>query len=414
MFSKKKQKEIAQKDESTTSKYDPNKELDDTLNEEKDKKDKENSEKINKKNKYSKSSRDVIGGIFGDKDSRTRHSANSMTKTIIFSSLVVAGVAILPFKMYDYHEFVVNNTTPIGNVMQFKKTTNASMTLKEVYTDKNHDVTIVRLGYDNNTLLSTTSGKAYGLHLLIQNKNILPKDFKMSYGILGTDGDGYLFLKGKLPKQAYQIVIANRSNFHLTDEDVNDGENKNAVTDFATDSKAEKNAENEENQSVTSMFANVGMDEADDDGHMMNSKTSKENNNKNAPDIIDFRVNPYSKSTKVYDGSFLTKDGNINYSKVIEVMNVQPNIEANIKAKKEAQTRLKNYEKAKKEYQKRLEMNPDDVKTKDSLENIEEKINNQKETIIKADKQIEALKAFHFDKSSFGKMQDKFDVQTSK
>src|SRR5699024_11275215 len=49
----------------------------------------------------------------------------------------------------------------------------------------------------------STKGKNYRLYLVSEEEG--KPDVEMQYGILGTQGDGFLFIKGDLGERAYQV-----------------------------------------------------------------------------------------------------------------------------------------------------------------------------------------------------------------
>lgn len=53
----------------------------------------------------------------------------------------------------------MNNTTPIGSSLEFARS-GAEITISDVWTDQNRDVTVVKLGYSQNARkLLSTQGK---------------------------------------------------------------------------------------------------------------------------------------------------------------------------------------------------------------------------------------------------------------
>ena len=99
----------------------------------------------------------------------------------------------------------MNNTTPIGSSLEFARS-GAEITISDVWTDQNRDVTVVKLGYSQNARkLLSTQGKT--ITYMATKEKDRPKKLEMSYGMLSTDGDAFLFLKGKLEERAYQVLL---------------------------------------------------------------------------------------------------------------------------------------------------------------------------------------------------------------
>ncbi|MCW0998231.1 flagellar biosynthesis protein FliS, partial [Streptococcus anginosus] len=90
------------------------------------------------------------------------------------------------------------------------KSSEAKLKFGGAWTDKNRDVTVVKLGYNKKAREElSTKGTQYKL-FVVDNDNKIQKHAKISYGILGTQGDGFLIIDGKLDKKAYQIVMTNQ------------------------------------------------------------------------------------------------------------------------------------------------------------------------------------------------------------
>ncbi|MBJ8272598.1 hypothetical protein JGZ01_00060 [Staphylococcus pseudintermedius] len=79
---------------------------------------------------------------------------------------------------------------------------------------------------------------------------------------------------------------------------------------------------------------------------------------KRARDFIKFIINPYSENTKVYNGSFLTSSGDIDYSKVIAQTSTDSAIKSKENEKEKHESNLKNLEiQVKKNMKNALKMN---------------------------------------------------------
>lgn len=347
------------------------------------------------KNVNSTSTKDqysIIGGLLGDKDKRTRHGLRIMLATFLGVLFLLTGLGSYIYQLGNYNYYLVNNTTPIGSSLEFARS-GAEITISDVWTDQNRDVTVVKLGYSQNARkLLSTQGKNYNLYMATKEKD-RPKKLEMSYGMLSTDGDAFLFLKGKLDERAYQVFIANQVSLISGDDTADD------------DTKVNVN----EADSVTKALSQYSMNDVNNEGVISFGKKAKP---VNTPDNINFRINPYSDSTNVYQGSFLTKDGDIDYSKVVAVTsknNVVSKLEDQLNA---SNTNIKEIEATKAEYLERLQQNPDDKDSQESIRQLDSRMETEIKAINDTQKLIDQYKNADFNKDSFGDMKTTFKYLT--
>ncbi len=341
---------------------------------------------ISTKDQYS-----IIGGMLGDKDKRTRHGLRIMLATFLGVLFLLTGLGSYIYQLGNYNYYLVNNTTPIGSSLTFARS-GAEITISDVWTDQNRDLTVVKLGYSGNARkLLSTQGKNYNLYMATKEKD-QPKNLQMSYGMLSTDGDAFLFLKGKLDERAYQVFIANQVS--LISGDTADDDTKVNVN---------------EADSITKALSQYSMNDVDNDGVISFGKKSKPID---TPDNINFRINPYSDSTNVYQGSFLTKEGEVDYSKVVAVTsknNVVNKLEDQLNT---LNTNIKKIEATKAEYLERLQQNPDDEDSQESIRQLNSRMETDVKSISDTEKLIDQYKNADFDEASFGEMKTSFKYLT--
>lgn len=351
--------------------------------------------KKNSKVKKNKKPRDkdkykIIGGLLGDHSRMTVEGVVKGILFVIFSGLVIFAVVKAPTDLSEMSKYKMSNTTPIGQELEFSKS-GAAINLKDVWTDKNRDLTVVKLGYNKaaRKKLSTT-GKNYHLHM-ITDKGHVPKA-EVEYGILNTEGDGYLFIKGDLEKRAYQIVIANTLNL---------GSNHNEATDSAS-----KYADKSLSEAISKTSSNA----TNDKGLLFGGgNVDKEDQPK--ADNIDFRVNPYSPTTHVYkEGSFLNSDGSINYGKVVGQTSVKDVLKDLNKDISKSETNLESLEAAKKEYEGRLKKEKKNTEAKSNLEEAKSSIDSEKDNLQKLKDKRNQYEKDKFGEEDFGDMQDEIQI----
>ncbi|MBI5973950.1 hypothetical protein [Staphylococcus caledonicus] len=368
---------------------------------------KEEKKEMKRKRKEFKSNKtkyDIEGGIGGDKDPRTKRDMRTTFIAIFAIVLFIFSSILCGFGFQAYGNFKKNNTEEFGSTKSFTQA-DAKVKFSEVWTDKNRDVTIVKLGYPQSSQDKLSNrGSAYKLYM--NPKGAKPK-VKMAYGILGVEGDGYLFIKGKLKDQPYHIGIENT--LSLTTKSIT--QSSSSSTDI------------DEEDGIESAISSMN-----DDGSS-NSAFGNDDNAKKAKkerDFIKFIINPYSDNTKVYKGSFLTSSGDIDYSKVISQTSTDSAIKEKEDEREKHESNLKDLKTSKKEYESRVKDENKDKKSKkkdkekdvgnnkskneSNLEKTEESIKDEEKEIDSLNSEIDKLKKSNFGKEDFGDMQEKATI----
>lgn len=332
----------------------------------------------------------VIGGLLGDKDKRTHKSIWWGVFNIICAISLVLGIIFYVRGMMGMNYEIMNNTTPIGTNLEFSKS-RAKVIVKDVWTDKNKDVLVVKLGYPGASRdVLPVDGAEYNI-TLITNDGKKPK-IEGKYGILGTEGDAYLFLKGDIEEKAYQIVIANTLQLS-TGKGSGNLDKSTKVND----------------DSLEKALAETSFGETDDNGIMFQSSGSK----KKPPkfDNVNFRVNAYTDTTHIYNGSFLNSDGDIDYGKVVSQTSIEGVVNHINNQIKKSEENLKTYKQSQKQYEKRVKKNKKDADAKKNVEDVKDSINEEEKNLKKLKETKRIYEEADFDKSSFGNMQEKLKFQ---
>lgn len=391
------------------------KEKDNNSNKKKKDKKKKSSQKLTRQQKKElkekrkafkkkQSKYEIEGGIGGDHDPRTKRDVKTLIICMLGFSLILASVISGVFFNHAYSNYKKNNTTELGTTLHFSKTDDAKVKINEVWTDKKREVTVAKLGYPSQTRkLLSTKGKNYKIYMKAKGER--PKA-QMAYGILGNEGDGYLFIKGKLKDQPYNIGIENT--ISLTTES-SGKTNSDSLT-----------SDNEENLET----AISSMNQDGSSNSWFNSKADKQAENaKSKNDFIKFIINPYSKSTKVYKGSFLTPSGDIDYSKVVSQTSVDKSLNSidkqidkrkdNLDTLKTSKTEFEQRVKDEKKKDKKKDSKNKDNRTTDNeknLEDVKKAIEEEKEGIDDLQKERKQFEKADFNKDSFGEMQTKSKI----
>lgn len=331
----------------------------------------------------------LLGGKYGDRDERTKEGIRTLHIRRLSILLLSFGIILFVYKFSAMLDYMTNNSTPVGTQLKFAKS-GAPITISEIWTDKQREVTVVKLKYNKKSRsLLSIDGDKYNLYFL--HKTNHKPDIQMKYGILGTEGDGYLFIKGKLDKRAYQIFMTNKLGLDYSKKS----------SKGASDIKILKENEIEET------LSNASENNMNEDGVFQNVFKNK----KKVPvhDNLNFRLNAYSDNTKVYQGSFLTEDGKIDYGKIVSktsLVNAINKIENVIKDKK---LERQSYTVSLEEYNNRLKRNKDNKDAKASVEKINNNIEKIDESIKLLEKELDRYKNASFSKEDFGNMQEKFE-----
>lgn len=376
----------------------------------KDEKSLSDSKKKNKRTRIFKSKRErrkekenrdenfaMFRGIIGDRDYRTYQGMINGILVIVAFIIGVFGIYFTTNGLSKYNFDLENNTNPIGDELEFSRS-EAKLKFGGAWTDKNKEVTIVKLNYnDKARQMLSTKGSKYKI-FVVDDKRKLKGKVKMSYGILGTKGSGFLFINGKLDKKAYQVILTNQLDITPTESD----DSSVSSSSGGVDSNPEDLSQTELEESVSKIDKN----DINKKGHINFDKNSHKPN----VDYIDFRVNTYSKSTKVMNESFRKPNGEIDYAKALDKTTTKKAVENVDKSIKEENQKNKNDEIRLNEYKDRVKQNKDDEDAKEEIKSIKKDIKERDEKIEKYKKLKSRYENEDFDKSSFGDMQENYKM----
>lgn len=360
-----------------------------------------------KRNQYA-----IEGGIGGDKAPSTKRDVKTLFIFWAGVAFCVVGIVFFAIAYHGWSNHLKNNTSELGKALTFQKSDDASLNFNEVWTDKKRNVTVIKFGYDDSARKKlSTDGSDYKIYM--KPKGTRP-DAKISYGILNLEGDGYLFIKGKLKDQPYNMALENT--LSLTSSSLS--------SSSVSDSTSSDSDDDEEN--LESVISSNNKDGSNSNIFFKNDDKEKDAK----ADIIKFTINPYSDTTKVYNGSFLNSAGEIDYSKVVSKTSVTSAVKRHEKALKPHKKNLENLEKSKPKYEEKVKKEKkaeakkkSKKKDKDKSDSVDETsenetllkenkeaIDQEKKEIEKREDEIDRIKNSRFDKSSFGDMQNKSTI----
>lgn len=351
------------------------------------------------KERFSKDRKDkkkkLIGGILGDKSKNTYRGIKVTLVFIFCIGLIVSGV-ILGVKSHGNMVYKLNNqTTPIGTKLTFTKS-QVPITLKEVWTDKDRKVLVAKFKYDNTTRNALSlDGRNYKI-TMINTSGKFQKDLEVRYGVLGTGGDGYLFLKGDLKEQAYRLVMINKFDYQKVD-------------DPNTDTSISKTVNDED---IDKALGETEVSNPDKKGSVLNKIGGKKSFKF---DNVDFNLNAYGEGTKHDENhSYLNKDGSINYKTALERTSVDEQVDKIDKTIEGYQENIKNAKTGIKENEYRLKRNKKDKAAKSKIEDFKEKITEFEELIQKEEYKKDKYLNREFNREDFGDMQTELNFQKVK
>lgn len=336
----------------------------------------------------------VLRSIFSDKDPRTRKSGrHALTYLILLGGAIFCLVMTINGFKNMYHD-TITNTSKIGKKLTFPLS-EAEVTLGAVYTDKKHDLTVVRLNYDNQSRnILPSNGADYDVLLKSKDK----KNVKATYGILNPRGDGYIFIKGDMGNQPFEVGLRNKQTI-LADGNKANNDSSSDSSDLGTDKVEDKD---ELVDSIT-----TPKEKKENESELVEWFTS-DDEDKPSNDAFRFRINAHSKSTKVYDGSFLDDSGNIKYDDVIKQMNRKETIKQYDKeiAELEGKDGLIEQQNAViKENKKKLKKDKENADAKGSLEKAKTNKRN-------LEKKLDTYKQNRENISNFNVTKDDFEIMS--
>jgi len=343
---------------------------------------------------------DMFRGLLGDRDYRTKQGVINALIVIASFACIAVGIMLTMSGFASRQEYMRTNTTPAGEELKFSNS-EAKLKFGGAWTDKNRDVTVIKLQYNKKAREElSTKGTQYKLHI-VDDSNEVQDKIKMSYGILGTQGDGFMIIDGKLDKKAYQIVMANQLNLDVGKNTTTSSSGSRTESEKLA-SKADDLTQSELKESLSGIQSS----DVKDNGRI----NFEENSKKPSVDYIDFRVNPYSEKTKIINESLRKTDGSVDYSKIMDKTTVDRMIKEISKSIKVKEEETSQFKRSVKEFEDRVKENKDDEDAKSNIESLKKKIEENEKSLEQLEKLKKQYEEKDFDKSSFGEMQEKFKV----
>lgn len=324
---------------------------------------------------------EVMKSIFGDKDPRTRKHGRHTLFYIVFVTIFCLSVFMIVKGGIQWRHDTLMNTSKINSSYEFPLS-KTSIKLGDVYTDKNRELTVVRLIYNKKADKNLpTNGKDYDVMIKSMDK----KNLKAFYGRLFPNGDGYLFIKGNMGDQPFQVGLRNKILINTGDNN-SDIDNNGNIKDIKT------------KRDMVDSITGKSVRDANKDGI---ANIFKDTTEPPKWDAIDFRINAYSDTTSIYKGSFLKKDGSIDYGKVVQQMNTESKVKEFDKEIEILNSKIKGYDKSIKSRKDDLKRDKKNKNYRSYLREIEEKKKDDEEQMRKLKVLKQQHESFDFGKSDF-------------
>ena len=143
-----------------------------------------------------------------DQSVRTTAISKPFRNVVIALVLITISIVWIPIGIMQHNSVVARSSSAIGSKMKFERS-ESEITLKNIYTDKNSDVLIARLGLSDEAQANLPY-KGSDYKILIGSKSLKGvKEASVLFGKLSTDGDMFLMIPKPSPEDVYTIFIVN-------------------------------------------------------------------------------------------------------------------------------------------------------------------------------------------------------------
>ncbi len=280
---------------------------------------------------------------------------------------------------HDYKVMLSRITMKKGTSLPlFQGESKGDLTVGNVIVSKDNKNLAAEIKYNDTAHQQLSSfGKKYKLYI-VTSKSYHIENLSVKYGFFGTDGNGVLTVKSKVPfpNEAFVIMIYDKGQL-ISSSDIQ--------SDNVTDETLDK--------SITQQLAG-------DNSSSMTS-TQSQTNEDTRPPVYYIRVNPASSKRVDYNW------GN-NERKLVDNLFVKQNLAKYRKQIKDAHKKIKMAQATLKEYDKRLAENPEDQTALSGKQQMEQSISALKEDVATADKNYQRMANYRIKKDALGVEQTNF------
>lgn len=184
---------------------------------------------------------------YKDESIRTTAISRPFRNVVIAISMILVSIVWIFFGMMRYSSVVARSSSAIGSTFKFERS-NSEVTLKNIYTDKNNDVLIARIGLSDEAQLNLPY-KGSDYKVLIGSKSLKGlKEASVLFGKMSTDGDMFMMIPKPSKDDVYTIFIVNTKYVASVDSENLSGANSASKLDTAI------------NQSISSTLSAYDLD----------------------------------------------------------------------------------------------------------------------------------------------------------
>ncbi|MEY8307447.1 hypothetical protein AAK913_12595 [Enterococcus faecium] len=295
---------------------------------------------------------------------------------------ILLGVFIGNSNISAYRSNLLANSMKEGEALTVREgNSEGTLTLGNTLLSKDGKTLAVEIQYDDNAHEQLSSfGTNYKLYLIDTKENIMT-DVKMSYGLFGTDGSGILTVHSEkgFNDKAFMIFILDRGQLVLSQELM--------TSTYLTDDEIDR--------SLAAQLAKLDKE---------TEETQSTDEDEKLPPTYIVRLNAYSakKALRTWNDD----------SEMIEDLILEKNLKKLESQKEKMLARKDRGEHTLKEMEKRLQENPKDETAKNSVSNLNSSIQKIDEELTKIETKIMDLNTSTIDPDILDPQQTKFEKFT--
>lgn len=302
--------------------------------------------------------------LFGDLSERTKNISKYVFQTIVLTIIIIISIIWLIQGNMKYSSVIKRTSSPIGSQMTFARS-NATLTLKDVYTDKDKNVLIVRLAPTNSSDVNLPyKGTDYQLYLSAKSLDG-KKETQVIFGKMSTDGDMFLIIPNP-SEDVYSVYIKN-TKFISSDSALN-GNNSGKSSNTADIGNGVTEDDTLSVSKALSQYQYQSIEDAN-----KNKATNAYQIQSDDNDAITFRVTTKPQfdtdeyKVKTINANLINKENEFDFSEMFDTLFKDSAIKQLKSDHKNILERMKVLKVQLDEYQQRIEENPADQNAKSSL-----------------------------------------------
>lgn len=146
--------------------------------------------------------------MYKDNSKRTTAISRPFIRTTISLITILISLIWIPIGVMQYNSVVARSSTMIGSELKFERS-DSTVTLQNIYTDKNKDVMIVRFKPSDDAQ-SNLPFKGSDFRVMIGAKSLQGlKEVSILFGKMSSDGDMFLIIPKPKLEEIYTVFVIN-------------------------------------------------------------------------------------------------------------------------------------------------------------------------------------------------------------